>query len=179
MIFMELNTHIDTFFRGINITIDALEVTEDSEGVNIRIQTPDSPILIGMHGKNREALEHLLGRMIEKIRGEFQHVHLEINDYMKEKNERLFRFLDKKIAFLRTTGGKIALPELTPYERKKAHNYIHELQIDGLSSESEGQKQERTLYLKYSGTPVIPAQPHTTTPSRVSLDSLSEDGVGI
>lgn len=90
-----------------------------------------------MHGKNIEIFQHLLSRMIEKIVGKYIHVHLEVNDYMKQKDERLFRFLESKITFIMSTGKSAKIPNLNAYERKKAHNYIAEKNIAGLSTQSE------------------------------------------
>jgi predicted RNA-binding protein Jag len=107
--------------------------------INIRVQTPDSALLIGMHGKNIESFQHLLGRMIEKMTSSHIHVHLEVNDYMKEKDARLFRFLDSKIEFVMSTGKSTRIPNLTSYERKKAHGYIAEKNTLGLSTKSDGE----------------------------------------
>ncbi len=82
-----------------------------------------------MHGKNIESFQHLLGRMLEKSLEKHVHLHLEVNDYMKAKDERLFRFLDTKIAFVTGTGKISRIPNLTSYERKKAHSYISEKNI--------------------------------------------------
>lgn len=171
---LHLTSLVETFFSGMGIQIDDLSVTESVDSVDIVLKTPDSSILIGMHGKNMIAIRHFLGRMIEKHKGEFFHVHLEVNDYMKEKEERLFRFLDKKIAIARSSGGKVAVANLDSFERKKAHNYIQSLAIDGLSSMSEGEKQERTFFIVYTGT----LAPKTTQTSSSSL-TLDEEGIGI
>jgi predicted RNA-binding protein Jag len=144
-----------------------------------------------MHGKNMDAFQHLLSRMIENIVKTYVHVHLEVNDYMKAKDERLFKFLDSKIAFVMSTGKTTRIPNLSPYERKKAHNYIATREIVGLSSHSDGEGVERSLFLEFSGplvamtTPVASAAvptttstPHqTSTPTKTSspVDLLSED----
>ncbi len=77
-----------------------------------------------MHGKSIESIQHLLSRLLEKQTDNFVHVHLEVNDYMKQKDERLYQFLDSKIALVRSTGKDVQMPSLTSYDRKKAHGYI-------------------------------------------------------
>lgn len=64
--------------------------------------------------------------MIERKTEKYVHVHLEINDYMKLKDEKLMKLVDSKIALIQSNGHEIHLTNLTPYERKKAHNYIAE-----------------------------------------------------
>lgn len=154
---------------------------EEGDDVSVRLETPDSPLIIGMHGKNLEIFQHLLGRMAEKELNRFIHLHLEVNDYMKSKDERLFRFLDSKIAFVMESGKLTRIPNLNSYERKKAHNYIAEKAISGLETKSEGEGTERVLCLSYSGE-LKKAETKNPTPiSRLSRigDDLSEDGIGI
>lgn len=170
---------IETFFQNLGIHLESVTTREDGEDLYVEVKTPDSNLLIGMHGKNLEAIQHLLGRMAEKVRGKFIHLHLEVNDYMKAKDARLFSFLDTKIAFAMTTWKPLSLPDLSSFERKKAHGYIAERHIENLSSKSEGEGESRVLVLTYTwvltSKPVIKKE--SPTPS--TLDSLSEDGVGI
>lgn len=106
-------------------------------------------------------------------------MHLEVNDYMKAKDERLFRFLDTKIEFVQSTGKTIRIANLSSFERKKAHNYISEKHIEGLNTHSEGEGEERALFLGYSGTLVGTKHENQDTVSRQKIADLSEDGVGI
>lgn len=88
---------ISLFFQHLGIQIETLEIQDSGESIDIYIKTPDSHILIGMHGKNLEAFSHIIGRMVEKKRGKFSRIHLEVNDYIKNKEDRLFELLDTKI----------------------------------------------------------------------------------
>jgi spoIIIJ-associated protein len=92
--------------------------------------TPDSALLIGMHGKSIESIQHLLSRLLEKQFENFVHVHLEVNDYMKQKDERLYQFLESKIALVISNGKDVQMPSLTSYDRKKAHGYISSKMIE-------------------------------------------------
>jgi predicted RNA-binding protein Jag len=170
---------VETFFQGLGIVFTELVVEVQDQDIQVSLQTPDSALLIGMHGKNMEVFQHLLGRMIEKLHGQFVHVHLEVNDYMKAKDERLFRFLDNKIQFVTSTGKSSMIPNLNAYERKKAHHYISEKAIAGLVTHSEGTPDARILCLEYTGE----IQSHAPQSSHIapshSVDDLSEDGVGI
>jgi predicted RNA-binding protein Jag len=171
---------VNDFFLGLGISLTSVNVVLADDEANIKIETPDSALLIGMHGKTLEALGHLLGRMIEKISKKYIHIHLEVNDYMKSKDDRLYRFLDSKIAFVTSTGKSIRIPNLNSFERKKAHGYIAEKTIMGLSTYSDGEKTERVLVLEYGGaiTPREQTHVHDTKPAH-TLEELPEDGVGI
>ncbi len=171
----------ETFFRWLGIEVTSVSITEEGDDISVRVETPDSPLIIGMHGKNLEVFQHLLGRMAEKKLGRFIHLHLEVNDYMKSKDERLFRFLDSKITFVMESGKAIRIPNLNSYERKKAHGYVSEKAIPWLETKSDGEWAERALFLSYSGEltkPQTKTFATSSSPSRIWSD-LSEDGVGI
>lgn len=61
-----MNQLITSFFTGTGIIIENLDIKHEGEDLYIAIQTPDSHLIIGMHGKNLDAIQHLLGRMAEK-----------------------------------------------------------------------------------------------------------------
>ncbi len=180
-----MKAFLDTFFTGLGIQVDSLELKEEGDDLSVRVQTPDSSLLIGMHGKNIEAIQHLLWRIAEKKLAKFIHVHLEVNDYIKSKDERLFRFIESKLSLLMSTGKSLQIPSLSSFERKKAHNYIAEKNIEWLTTKSEWEAANRMLVLAYTGVPTISTtlsiqKPSTkSTPSLSSHDTLSEDGVGI
>jgi len=104
--------------------------------------------------------------MGEKLTKERCTIHLEVNDYMKHKDERLYRYLDGKIAEVQASGLPIVLDQLTSYERKKAHDYIQSKSVPNIIAKSEGEGSERRLHIL------------NETPIQHPID-LSEEGVGI
>ena len=179
-----MKAFLETFFLNLGITLTTLDIKEEADDLSIRIETPDSALLIGMHGKNIEAFQHLIGRFAEKKLWHFVHVHLEINDYVKAKDDRLFAFLEGKISWVMQSGKSTQIRNLSSFERKKAHNYISERHIEWFSTKSEGEGDSRILVLSYTGIlkeaekPKIHVAPvRNIAPS--SPPSLSEDGIGI
>lgn len=57
---------VQSFFEGLGIQITSVSTTTEERDVFIRVETEDSHLLIGVHGKNLELIKHLLGRMLEK-----------------------------------------------------------------------------------------------------------------
>jgi predicted RNA-binding protein Jag len=55
-----MNELVEKFFRGLGIQISALDIESQDDDVHIQIETSDSPLIIGMHGKNLEVFQHLL-----------------------------------------------------------------------------------------------------------------------
>jgi predicted RNA-binding protein Jag len=180
-----MKAFLETFFTNIGISLTTIDVREEADDLYVKVETPDSPLLIGIHGKNIESFQHLIGRFAEKKLWRFIHVHLEVNDYMKAKDDRLFSFLEWKIHFIMQNGKTLQIKNLTSFERKKAHNYIAEKKIDWLGTKSEWEGENRMLILHYTWALKTPEK-NTLEPkasSRVvknsDLDTLSEEGVGI
>jgi predicted RNA-binding protein Jag len=180
-----IDSQVRSFFSGLGIVIEDITITHTDTDLHVRLQTPDSALLIGMHGKSLEAFQHILSRIVESTVAGHVHLHLEVNDYMKAKDERLFRFLDSKIEFVISTGKSSRVPNLTSYERKKAHSYISDKKIAWLSTHSDGEGSERAIVLDYSGEiQKVPIEIHSPKPTlsqtpQKSPDLISEDGVGI
>ena len=166
----EIQSIADQFFRLMSVTIDELSVEiEDEERAIYRVtlKTPDSKILIGVHGQTLDLAKHLLSRMLEKRFKRQMLIHLEINDYLKAKDERLFRYIDSRIAEAERSGEPVSLSSLTAYERKKVHSYVTDKNLPGLRAWSEGEKEDRSMKISYEKTP------------EARIAEITEDGIGI
>ncbi len=170
------------FFTLMGIEVeDVVAETEDEKRriFRVTVKTPDSKLLIGVHGQTLEHLRHLVGRLAERATGSKSVlVHLEVNDYLQSKDRHLFRRIDERVESLLRTGGETALdPELSSYDRKKIHAYVSEKGIEGLTTKSVGEGMARCLHLVYSGAPR--KEPSHPVASRMDGSDLSEDGIGI
>lgn len=90
------------------------------------IQSEDSSLLIGPHGKNLDALSHLLSLLIGKSLDARSIVHLEVNDYQEQKDKKLLNFIQHKIHLVKDSGKEVILPYFNGYDRKKIHAYVSE-----------------------------------------------------
>ena len=140
------NLTID-FFDKLSISLDSCEVIMEQEGIFlVNIKTQESWIVIGPHGKNLETIKFLLKLIISKQKEQNIILHLEVNDYLKAKEERLFNFIESKIKIVQTSGKDLELPFLTAYERKKVHSYVWELQ-NWIFTKSEWEGKDRRMSL--------------------------------
>jgi predicted RNA-binding protein Jag len=85
--------------------------------------------------------------MISKIYWEKIKLHLEVNDYIKTKDDRLFDFIKKEISFLEKTGKDIKLPYFSSYERKKIHSIVHKMENKSIYTKSIWEGKDRRLYI--------------------------------
>lgn len=137
------------FFEKLSVQIDDIQVRQEEDHIfSIDLKTPDSGILIGFSGKTLEDIRGVLKSLLSHrfdVRGLI--LHLEINDYLSQKDQKLFDFIAKKIEQVKQGKWDIVLPFFNAYERKKIHSYISDLGDSGISASSIGEWKERKIHL--------------------------------
>lgn len=169
------------FFTLMGLTLEdvVVECQDEKKGIYlIQVKTPDSKILIGVHGQTLEMTKHLLTRILEKKLDTSLLIHLEVNDYLQAKDEKFYRYLESRISYAMRSGEEISLPNLTSYDRKKAHGYISDKKIEGFKSFSVGEGKDRELHLVYTG-PKLTMAHSSSSVERKPTEMIDDDGVGI
>lgn len=139
---------IKKLFEKLSINYEKLDIIMDNQNIFfIKIKTNDSPLLIWSHWKNLEAIEFILKSIIINNLDNKIKLHLEINDYIHSKDERLKKYVLSKVEFAKKIWKDIRLNKLNAYERKKAHSYVSELNDKDVSTKSKWEAEERRLYI--------------------------------
>lgn len=131
------------FFTNLGIDFTNLEVQvqdSDKDIYIVKIASTDSPLLIGPHGRTLEETQSLLMQMAENKLQLHCLIHLEINDYLAEKQKRLFLIIDRKVELAHRNGIDQVVYELTGYERKQVHAYISEKYPNIATKSIDGEK---------------------------------------
>lgn len=175
------------FFETLGVDFSNLEVIEQ-DGENhiytVKISSEDSPLLIGPHGRTLEETQSLLVQMAEQLIQWHCILHLEINDYLAEKQKRLFAIVDRKIELTRKNGIDQVMYDLSGYERKQVHAYISETYTDINTKSIDGEKwRELHVTLKEgiapTGEPLTPHVPSRKSDTSADLASLDLEGTNI
>jgi len=139
---------VESFFEKFDIKVDWIKVScEENNIFNVKIKTQESWILIWPHWKNLINIQLILKLMISKKIGEKIKLHLEINDYLQSKDEKLFSFIKSKIILVEKNSKDIQLPFYSAYERKKIHSYVANYGNDKIFTKSIWEWKERRLYI--------------------------------
>ena len=145
----EIKTLVNELFNKMNIQIDSIEVENDEKPniFNLKILTEESWLIIWPHGRNFDSLQNIIKLMCSKKIWEKIKLHMEVNDYMKTKDDRLFEFIKKEVAYAEKIGKDVKLPFYSAYERKKIHWFVSELNKPWISTKSIWEGKERRLYI--------------------------------
>ena len=93
--------------------------------------------------------------MIETIVWKNCVIHLEVNDYLKSKDDKLYKYIDSRIDYIMKNNKEITLPNFSSYERKKIHSYIWDKKIEWLNAWSDWVWAERVMHISYSKPKVV------------------------
>lgn len=136
------------FFSNFWIEIDDIIIEEKETNIFlIKILSPESWLIIWPHWKNLDNISMILKLIIKKNISKDLKIHIEINDYMKSKDDRLKDFILAKIKIVEKNWIDIKLPFYSAYERKKIHSIVWENWNSRIYTKSIWEWNERRLYI--------------------------------
>lgn len=122
---------------------------EAGETFRVTIETAESGLLIGRHGETLNSLQLLLGVMLFKKLGSWVHLLVDVGNYRKMREESVTAMADRIAAEVEQTGQPVALPYLSPLERRMVH--MRFTSHPTVMSESVGDGRDRRLMIKPRG----------------------------
>ena len=127
---------------------DAFAEDIEDEQVLVSLVVDNPANLIGFRGRNLAAIQIILGLVVKNKLGDWVRVLLDINNYRNEQKARLESMAKNLAQKVLDTGVPVAMASMSSYERRICHMTLQE--IEGISSESEGEGDERHIVIKLS-----------------------------
>lgn len=125
-----------------------IDVSEQDEAIHIAVEGDDLGILIGFHGENLEAVQLILGLMINKKLEEedWLPVNFDVGGWRKERVEVLRSMIDKAKIELKDSKEAVELPPMSASQRRMVHVLLSDYK--GITSESVGEEPNRKVVIK-------------------------------
>lgn len=144
----QIENFIKDFFQKLMIEIESIEVKKEENNIfKIKIKSDESWLIIWPNWSNLENIRNIFRTIFIKKFDEKITIHLEINDYLEEKDKKLYNYIKSKINQVRDTWKDIVLPFFSSYERKKIHSYVWELAWSNIYTKSIWEWKERKLHI--------------------------------
>lgn len=145
-----LKETLEGLLTKIGVNYDKVIINEDEkDSYVINIKTDEPSLLIGYHGENIQALQHLLKVLCwKKIGNEKFNILLDIDDYRKRQEDNVINLTQRKVEFVRKTGRPQQLPAMSAYFRRKIHLHCMGAGFDDIETASEGQGDHRHVIIK-------------------------------
>ena len=126
--------------------LSLLTYLEDKK-LGIRMDSPNSSILIGRKGKNLDALQLLANIYAGRLGHEEVRVILDTENYRIRREESLVRLAYTTADKVRSRRNSILLEPMNPFERRLIHTTLNDIPDVETKSEGDGlYKQVRVLY---------------------------------
>jgi len=121
-------------------------VTDEEGAYRVNIETEETGLLIGFHGKTLESLQIILGIMVAKATGQWVHVYVNVGDYREKREEALMLMAQRAAERALALGRPVELSRLSPAERRIIHLTLSG--EDRVTTESIGVGEGRVLVVK-------------------------------
>ena len=132
--------------------LDKLEITakvvvSDQDGAKlVTIETEESGVLIGRHGRSLEALQILLGQLVYKKLGEWVRIVVTVGDDRERRQKQIEEMALNAAERVMATQTPIEFTDMTPAERRIIHMTLAD--HPQVVSESTGEGRDRKLTVK-------------------------------
>ena len=115
--------------------------------IGIKLDSPDSSILIGRKGKNLDAIQVLANIYASRLGSEDVRVILDIENYRIRREESIVRLAYTTADKVHQSHKSILLEPMNPFERRLIHTTLNDIPDIETKSEGEGlYKQVRVIY---------------------------------
>lgn len=126
--------------------IGSVSVDQDESGAyRVHIETEETGLLIGFHGRTLESFQIVLGMIIGKQLGKWERVYVNVGDYREKREEALMYMAQRAAERAISSGRPVELSHLSAAERRVIH-----LTLSGderVSTESIGEGRDRRLVI--------------------------------
>jgi spoIIIJ-associated protein len=119
---------------------------DETEAYRVHIETEETGLLIGFHGKTLESFQIILGIIASRELGTWVKVYVNVGDYREKREEALMLMAQHAAERALATGRAIELANLSASERRVVH-----LTLSGderVETESIGEGSRRILLVK-------------------------------
>lgn len=125
-----------------------VEVVEDkeNEAIRVQIETEEPGILIGHHGETLNALQLILGLIINKKLEEWQRIIVNVGDYREKRAGELKNLALNTAQRVKFSGEPATITNLSSFERRIIHLALAD--HPDVITESEGEGNYRRLVMK-------------------------------
>lgn len=128
------------------------EIESDSRAAEkalfFRVRGENLGALIGKRGQTLDALQYLLGHIVNRQQDAFLRVKLDIGSYREKQENKLRGFARNAARRVKQSGKSLALDPMTPNERRIIHAALQRDRYVTTHSEGEGEKRHVVITLR-------------------------------
>jgi spoIIIJ-associated protein len=136
----------EDFLKRLDIAGEVTVDVDETDAFRVNIQTEETGLLIGYHGKTLESFQILLGMLVSKKLEKWIKVYVNVGDYREKREEALMLMAQRAADRALALGRPVELAHLSPSERRVVHLTLSG--DDRVVTESVGESNNRVLMVK-------------------------------
>lgn len=118
---------------------------DESGAYRVHIETEETGLLIGFHGRTLESFQMILGMIVSRKLEKWERVYVNVGDYREKREEALMYMAQRAAERALSSGRPVELTRLSASERRVIHLTLSG--DDRVKTESEGEGPERKLII--------------------------------
>jgi spoIIIJ-associated protein len=135
-----------TVYTATSVTSLEDNETEDNNPISVEIQLAESKYLIGKHGVNLSALQHLLRVLMRKKSEDRINFNVDVNGYREDQRQSIVDLAHEIANKVSQEKKAVVLRPMNAYERRIVH--VELAKMDDIRTESIGEGDDRKVVIK-------------------------------
>ena len=119
--------------------------TDESGAYRVNIETEETGLLIGFHGRTLESFQIILTMIVTKHIGSWERIYVNVGDYREKREEALMYMAQRAAERAITTNRPVELGHLSASERRVIHVTLSG--DERVTTESTGEGRDRKLVI--------------------------------
>lgn len=146
----QIHQFVAEVLQALEVPVKNIVITRREDGeYYINILSPESSLLIGYHGENLMAFQHVVKMAFLRSNTEQElSFTIDVDGYRRRQEEGVISLAERKVDKVRLTQQPLALPPMSPYFRRVVHLYLMKPEFADITTVSEGQGETRRILIK-------------------------------
>ncbi|KKW10661.1 MAG: Single-stranded nucleic acid binding R3H domain protein [Candidatus Gottesmanbacteria bacterium GW2011_GWB1_49_7] len=136
----------EDLLKRLDVSGEVVVDVDETGAYRAHIETEETGLLIGFHGKTLESFQIILGLLVSKALKEWVRVYVNVGDYREKREESLMLMAQHAAERAMAAGRPIEIPNLSASERRIIHLTL--AGDDRVETESVGEGSRRLLLVK-------------------------------
>lgn len=141
-----IKSFLDPVFKAMGLN-EEMDIVEDGDSLTVRLSAENIGIVIGRRGETLDALQYLLGLVVNKNSEKFKRITLDVGNYREKREETLVKLAKRLAEKVSKTRKSMTLEPMNPYERRIIHATLQNYKW--VETYSIGDEPNRKVVIKY------------------------------
>ncbi len=145
-----LKETLEEILKKLHLEYTEIHITEEENNnflINVNTENPSH--MIGYHGDNIHAIQHILKTLCwKKCNSNMFNILLDVDEYRKRQEENVVKLAQKRIENIRRNGRTQHLPPMSAYLRRKVHLHCMNAGNEDIETFSTGEGDRRHIVIK-------------------------------